>query len=201
MSPPGWGRSHPTRVIVAVTGATGTELAVCVLRKLGERGVERHLVVSAAARRTARYELPEVRLEAEAEKSYGWRDIGAAPASGSFPVDAMIIVPCSANTLASIANGISDNLITRAADVTLKERRRLVLCFRETPFHAGHIRAMDLVTTMGGIVMPPVLAYYTRPKTLAEANDHIAIRLVGMLGFGLPDDYQWLGDDAERQQE
>lgn len=195
------GQPRPTRVVVAVTGATGTELAVRVLRKLGEHGVERHLVVSAAGRRTARYELPEVGLEAETEVTYGWRDIGAAPASGSFPVDAMIIVPCSANTLGCIANGISDNLITRAADVTLKERRRLVLCFRETPLHAGHIRAMDLVTSMGGIVMPPVLAYYTRPRSLAEANDHIATRLVGMLGFEIPDDYQWLGADLERQQE
>ena len=185
------------RVVVAVTGATGSVLAREVLRKLGERDVERHLVVSSAGRRTARYEVPDVQLEGLAEHSYGWRDIGARLASGSFQVEAMIVVPCSANTLSSIAHGISDNLITRCADVTLKERRRLVLCFRETPLHLGHIRAMELVTSMGAVVMPPVVAYYTHPASLDEVNDHIATRLVGLVGFDLPTDYQWQGEDPD----
>jgi 4-hydroxy-3-polyprenylbenzoate decarboxylase len=186
--------ARPPRVVVGVTGATGTVIALAVLRGLGECGVERHLVVSGAGRRTAKLELPDQRIEDHAEHVYGWRDIGAPPASGSYPVDAMIVVPCSVNTLSAVAYGRADNLISRAADVTLKERRRLVLCVRETPLHLGHLRAMQAVTEIGGIIAPPVPAFYIRPGSVEDLVTHTAGRLLGLLGFEPMGVREWRGD-------
>ena len=169
-------------------------LAVRTLELLGAAGVERHLVVSPSARRTAAYELPGVRLDRHAEVVHGWRDIGASIASGSYPVDAMLVVPCSVKTLSSIAAGVSENLLLRAADVTLKERRRLVLCVRETPLHLGHLRAMVAVTEIGAIVAPPMPAFYTAPGSVADLVDHMVGRMLSLIGVPVPGTAQWQGD-------
>ncbi len=177
------------RVVVAVTGASGAALGQTILTILTSRGVEVHLVVSEAARRTIAHEIgPEAhgRMLIEAFRTYDEKDIGAAIASGSFPVSGMIVAPCSMKSLAGIATGLSDNLIGRAADVQLKERRRLVLLTRETPLHLGHLRNMTSVTEMGAIVMPPVPAFYHRPLTLQDAVDHLANRAIDLLGLPFP---------------
>jgi 4-hydroxy-3-polyprenylbenzoate decarboxylase len=181
-----------------VSGATGTALAVRVLELLGESGAESHLIVSPAARRTAAYELPDARLDDLADVVYPWRDIGASIASGSFPVDAMIVVPCSVKTLSSIASGVSNNLIGRAADVTLKERRRLILSVRETPLHLGHLRSMAAVTEYGAIVAPPMPAFYAQPATVQDIVDHSAARLLSLIGIEVPNSTQWQGDHSNR---
>jgi polyprenyl P-hydroxybenzoate/phenylacrylic acid decarboxylase-like protein len=182
------------RLVVAVTGASGTMLARSVLLGLGEAGIERHLVLSAAGHRTASFELPGEPLSKLAEVVYSWRDIGAPIASGSYPTDGMLVVPCSIRTLSSIAYGISDTLLTRAADVTLKERRRLVLSVRETPLHLGHLRAMVAATEAGAIVAPPMPAFYDRPATVDELVDQMAARLLGLFGVPLPGASRWAGD-------
>ncbi len=182
------------RIVVGVTGASGTLLAQAVLSLLGSSGVERHLVVSPAARRTALFELSSPELESLAEVVYGWRDIGAPIASGSFSTGGMIVVPCSIRTLSSIAYGITDSLISRAADVTLKERRRLVLSVRESPFHLGHIRAMAAATEAGAIVAPPVPMFYGKPKTIEEMAAQMAGRFVSLLGIPNAAEHEWPGD-------
>lgn len=184
----------PRRVVVGVTGATGSPLALRVLQMLGDAGVERHLVVSPAARRTAAHELPGVSLRDHADVHHSWRDIGAPIASGSFPFDAMLVVPCSVRTLSAIATGISDNLIARAADVTLKERRRLVLALRETPLHLGHLRMMTTVTEIGAIVAPPMPAYYVRPQSVEDLTDHTCARLLSLVGVDVPGAVVWTGE-------
>ncbi|HZS82579.1 MAG TPA: UbiX family flavin prenyltransferase [Stellaceae bacterium] len=166
------------RLIVAITGASGAIYgirALELLRRLG--GIETHLVLSPAAGRTIAEETPrsldEVRALADCVHSY--RDVGAAIASGSFRTAGMLIAPCSAKTLSGIAYGFADELVVRAADVCLKERRRLVLLFRETPLHAGHIAAMAAATRNGAVVMPPVPAFYHRPRTI----DDVVTQTVG----------------------
>ncbi|MBC6460508.1 UbiX family flavin prenyltransferase [Actinomadura sp. HBU206391] len=188
------GGGPPYRVIVGVSGATGTALAVRTLELLGAAGVERHLVVSPAAKRTAAYEMPEARLEEHAEVVYPWRDIGATIASGSYRVDAMLVVPCSVKTLSAIAAGVSENLLVRAADVTLKERRRLVLCVRETPLHLGHLRAMVTATEIGAIVAPPMPAFYTSPGSVEDVVEHIVTRMLSLIGVHVPGASEWQGD-------
>jgi 4-hydroxy-3-polyprenylbenzoate decarboxylase len=186
--------ARPQRIVVGVTGATGSVLALRVLQMLGDAGAERHLVVSPSARRTAAYELPGVRLRDHADVHHSWRDIGAPIASGSFPFDAMLVVPCSVKTLSGVATGMSDNLITRAADVALKERRRLVLAMRETPLHLGHLRMMTTVTEIGAIVAPPMPAYYTRPRSVEELTDHTCTRLLSLVGIEVPGAVVWTGE-------
>ncbi|MEJ0002430.1 MAG: UbiX family flavin prenyltransferase [Pararobbsia sp.] len=175
------------RLIVAVTGATGAIYAVRLLetlRALG--GIETHLVVSSAGWLSIQHELPLERpaIEALADVVYNVRDVGAAIASGSFATDGMVVVPCSMKTLASIAHGFSDNLIARAADVVLKERRRLVLMVRETPLNLAHLRNMTAVTEMGGIVFPPLPAFYDKPQTLDEMIDHTVSRVIDLFALG-----------------
>ncbi len=189
------------RIVVAVTGASGSVLARSVLLALGEAGIERHLVISAAGHRTAASELPGEHLAALAEVVYNWRDIGAPLASGSYPADGMLVVPCSIRTLSSIAYGITDTLITRAADVTLKERRRLVLSVRETPLHLGHLRSMVAVTEAGAIVAPPMPAFYDQPATVEQLVDQMAARLLSLFGIPLPDASRWPGDGSRRRVE
>lgn len=189
------------RLVVAVTGASGTVLARSVLLGLGEAGIERHLVVSAAGHRTASFELAGEPLAKLAEVVYSWRDIGAPIASGSYPTDGMLVVPCSVRTLSSIAYGISDTLVTRAADVTLKERRRLVLSVRETPLHLGHLRAMVAATEAGAIVAPPMPAFYDRPATVDELVEQMAARLLGLFGVPLPGPSRWAGDGRRTEAE
>ncbi len=185
--------ARPTRIVVGVTGATGIVLAVRVLELFRDAEVETHLIVSSAARRTLAYELPDANLEELASVVHPWKDIGAPIASGSFPFDGMIVVPCSVKSLASIAAGTADNLIGRAADVTLKERRRLVLSVRETPLHLGHLRAMQAVTEYGGIITAPIPAWYAQPESVQDIIDHTATRLVGLFGIETPAEMQWQG--------
>jgi 4-hydroxy-3-polyprenylbenzoate decarboxylase len=172
------------RVVVGVTGATGAVYAVRLLQRLRRAAWETHLVASSAGVINVHHELGLDRseLEALADHAYNPADIGAAVASGSAPMDAMVIAPCSMKTLAGVAHAFSDNLITRAADVTLKERRRLVLLVRETPFNLAHLRNMVAVTEMGGIVFPPLPAFYHRPKTIDELVDDTVERVVALLG-------------------
>ncbi|MDL2403875.1 UbiX family flavin prenyltransferase [Rhizobium mayense] len=180
---------RPFRVVVAITGASGAVLGETIVKKLMMVGAEVHLVVSEAGQRTLAHEIGSDaygRLLLAATKAYDPDDIGSAIASGSFRVDGMIIAPCSMKTLAAIACGVSDNLIIRAADVQLKERRRLILLARETPLHLGHLRNMTSVTEMGAIVMPPVPAFYQRPLSVADVVDHIASRAIDMLGLPMP---------------
>ena len=188
------------RVVVGVTGASGTTIACSVLRMLAEVGMERHLVVSPAARRTALWELPDEQLESLADVTYSWRDIGAPIVSGSFPTDGMIVVPCSINTLSRIAFGITDSLISRAADVTLKERRRLVLAVRESPLHLGHLRAISQVTEAGAIVAPALPVFYAKPRTVQELVDQMSARLVDLLGVVPPSSTPWKGDYHARHE-
>ncbi len=175
----------PRRIVVAITGATGAIYGVQLLRRLAAvPGVETHLVISDAATLTLHQEVGLQRrdVEALAHVVHRNREIGAAIASGSFQTAGMVIAPCSMKTLAAVAHGLSDNLIARAADVVLKERRRLILMVRETPFNLAHLRNMTAVTEMGGIVFPPLPSFYHRPATIAEMVDHTVARVMDLLG-------------------
>lgn len=177
----------PRRVIVAITGASGAIYGIRLLhalRRVG--GVESHLLVSSAGWLNIHHELQLTKDDVHplADAVHSVRDIGASVASGSFMTHGMIVAPCSMKTLASIAHGLSDNLISRAADVTLKERRRLVLMVRETPLNLAHLRNMTAVTEMGGVVFPPVPAFYSKPASLEEMVDHSVSRVVDLLGLG-----------------
>jgi len=173
------------RIIVAITGATGAIYGVRLLERLGAvPGVETHLVLSDAASLTLHQEVGLQRrdVEARAHVVHRNREIGASIASGSFLTDGMVIAPCSMKTLAAVAHGYSDNLIARAADVVLKERRRLILMVRETPFNLAHLRNMTAVTEMGGIVFPPLPSFYKLPATIDEMVDHTVARVMDLLG-------------------
>jgi 4-hydroxy-3-polyprenylbenzoate decarboxylase len=176
---------RPRRLVIGITGASGIAYGIRALELAREAGVETHLVVSTAGDQTRAYEtdLSAGQLREMADVSYKLSNVGAAIASGSFRADGMLVAPCSVKTLAAIANGFGDNLITRAADVTLKERRRLVLMVRETPLTLAHIRAMESVTEMGGIVMPPVPAFYMRPQSIEQLVDHSVARALDLFGI------------------
>ena len=174
------------RLIVAITGATGAVYGVRLLQVLRDmQDIETHLLVSDAGVLSLHQELDLSRKEVEAlaDVSYSVRDVGASIASGSFRFDGMVVAPCSMKTLAAVAHGLSDNLITRAADVTLKERRRLVLMVRETPFNLAHLRNMTAITEMGGIIFPPLPAFYQRPQSIAEMIDHTVGRVLDLLAI------------------
>ncbi len=171
------------RLIIAITGATGAIYGVRLLQVLRETpGIETHLLDSDAGVLNLSQELDRGRKEVEllAHAVHNVRDVGASIASGSFQSEGMIVAPCSMKTLASVAHGLSDNLIARAADVTLKERRRLVLMVRETPLNLAHLRNMTAVTEMGGIIFPPLPGFYQRPQTIAEMIDHTVGRVLDM---------------------
>lgn len=176
----------PRRIVVAITGATGAVYGVRLLEHLrATPGVETHLVISDAATLTLHQETGLARREVEAlaHVVHRNREIGASIASGSFATDGMVIAPCSMKTLAAVAHGLSDNLVARAADVILKERRRLILMVRETPFNLAHLRNMTAVTEMGGIVFPPLPSFYNRPATIDEMVDHSIARVLDLLGM------------------
>jgi len=192
---------RPRRIVVAITGATGATYGVQLLRRLhGVPGVETHLVVSDAASLTLHQELGLQRRDAEAlaHVVHRNRDIGASIASGSFQTDGMVIAPCSMKTLAAVAHGFSDNLVTRAADVILKERRRLVLMVRETPFNLAHLRNMTAVTEMGGIIFPPLPSFYHRPATIADMVEHTVDRVMDLLGIENAQAARWGGMKGEQ---
>ncbi len=183
------------RVIVGITGATGAVYAVRLLQRLRAAGRETHLVASPAGVLNVHHELGLDRkaLEALADHAYAPGDVGATIASGSFATEAMVIAPCSMKTLASVAHGFSDNLLSRAADVTLKERRRLVLMVRETPFNLAHLRNMVSVTEMGGVVFPPLPAFYHRPQSIDELVDDTVERVLALLGVDAAAPKSWEG--------
>lgn len=183
------------RVIVGITGATGAVYAVRLLQRLKAQGAQTHLVVSPAGVLSVHHELGLDRraLEALADHAYNPADIGAPIASGSFATDAMVIAPCSMRTLAAVALGLSDNLLTRAADVMLKERRRLVLMVRETPFNLAHLRNMTSVTEMGGVIFPPLPAFYHRPQSIDEIVDDGVERVLALLGIAGAAPKAWTG--------
>ncbi|MBN8995834.1 MAG: UbiX family flavin prenyltransferase [Rhizobiales bacterium] len=184
----------PRRVIVGISGASGIVLAIRVLEELRRQAVETHLVVSKAGERTLQLETDTGldKVKALASVFHPVRDIGATIASGSFRTDGMIVIPCSVRTLAEIATGVTTTLLTRAADVTLKERRRLVLVVREAPLHLGHIRNMAAVTEMGAVVFPPSPAFYLKPEKVEDIVENIAGRALDLLGF--PSDIaRWQG--------
>ncbi len=173
------------RLIVGISGASGSIYGVRALESLKTLGVETHLVMTRSAQVTLAYEIDlKVReVEALADVVYRVEDIGAAISSGSFKTLGMLVAPCSIRTLSEIATGVTSNLLTRAADVVLKERRRLVLMVRETPNHLGHLRSMTAVTEMGAIVMPPVPAFYARPKTIDDIVNHSIGRALDLFGI------------------
>ncbi len=184
------------RLIVAITGASGAVYGVRLLEQLRALGsVETHLMISDAAALNLHHELDLKRADIEALASHvhSVRDIGACVASGSFRSDGMVIAPCSMKTLASVAHGMCDNLITRAADVMLKERRKLVLMVRETPFNLAHLRNMTAVTEMGGIVFPPLPAFYQKPQSLTEMVDQTVGRVLDLFGIEQSLAPQWQG--------
>lgn len=188
--------NQATRLVIAITGATGAVYGVRLLQLLQPlESVETHVVISDSGALTLQQEMQLKRREVEnmADVVHSVRDIGASIASGSFQSAGMIIAPCSMRTLAAVAHGFSDNLVTRAADVVLKERRRLLLMVRETPFNLAHLRNMTAVTEMGGIIFPPMPAFYQHPQSIAEMVDHSVSRVLDMFGIALPDTPRWQG--------
>ena len=174
----------PKRLIVGISGASGVIYGVRMLEVLRDAGIETHLVMSKAAEMTLVYEtdMKPKDLRALASHYHAQADIGASISSGSFPTMGMVIVPCSVRSMSEIAAGTIGTLLSRAADVVLKERRRLVLAFRETPIHAGHLRTMAQLTEMGAIIAPIVPAFYNRPKTLDDVINHTVGRLLDLFG-------------------
>ena len=183
------------RLVVGITGASGAVYAVRLLARARALGLETHLIITPSGVVSAHHELGLDRnaLEALADRSYAPGDIGACVASGSFEAAAMVVAPCSMKTLAAVAHGLSDNLLTRAADVTLKERRRLLLLVRETPFNLAHLRNMTAVTEMGGIIFPPLPAFYHRPSSIAELVDDTVERVLALLGAHEAQPKAWAG--------
>jgi 4-hydroxy-3-polyprenylbenzoate decarboxylase len=185
----------PPRLIVGISGASGAIYGVRLLRMLRGTPVRTHLVMSQAAKVTLAHEtdLKLAEVEALADVVHPNTDIGAACASGSFRTLGMVVAPCSVKTLAEIASGVTPNLLSRAADVVLKERRRLVLLLRETPLHLGHIRNMAAVTEAGAIVCPPVPAFYARPASLEEMVDHTLGRVLDLFDLEAGGVRRWTG--------
>ena len=186
------------RLVVSITGASGSIYGIRLLELCRERGgVETHLIVSPAGRRTLAHETDYTFAQVEelADAVYGYRDIGAPPASGSFVTHGMVVCPCSVRTLSALALSTSDNLITRAGDVCLKEGRPLVAVLRETPLHLGHLRLAARLTEIGGVVMPPVPAFYPHPQSVDDIVDQTVGRVLQRLGLpveGLVE--EWQGD-------
>jgi len=178
-------KSEAPRLVVGVSGASGAILGVRLLRALGELGVESHLVTSRAAALTLAQEtgLTLADLAKMASVAYRPGEIGAAIASGSFPTQGMIIAPCSVRTMSEIATGVTASLITRAADVTLKERRPLVLMVRESPLHLGHLRTMAQLTEMGAVIAPPVPSFYAGPANVTDIADQCVGRALDLFGY------------------
>jgi len=183
------------RLIIGITGATGAAYGLRLLRRGRELGLETHLIITPAGVLNVHHELGLDRSAMEAEASYAHSpgDVGACVASGSFAMAAMIVAPCSMKSLAAIAHGFGDNLLTRAADVTLKERRRLVLMVRETPFNLAHLRNMVAVTEMGGICFPPLPAFYHRPQSLDELVNESCERVLELAGVAGATPKPWEG--------
>jgi 4-hydroxy-3-polyprenylbenzoate decarboxylase len=193
--------TKPTaRLIVGISGASGTVYGVRLLEMLREAEIETHLVMSKSAEMTLAYEtdLKPKDVRALASVNYSVADIGAAISSGSFPTMGMIIAPCSIRTMSEIACGVTSSLLSRAADVVLKEKRRLVLAVRETPLHVGHLRTMTTLAEIGAVVAPIVPAFYNRPKTVDDIINHTCGRLLDLFGIDTGMVKRWKGGPAEK---
>jgi len=190
------------KIVVGVTGASGSILGWRLLEKLkaGARA-ETHLILSRSGERTAWLEMGKKAAEFRelADVNYPMEDIGARLASGSFSTHAMIVAPCSIHSMSAIAHGITDNLITRAADVTLKEHRRLILMIREMPFHLGHLRTMVQLAEMGAIIAPPVPGFYNKPETVLDIVDHCVDRVLDLIGLPSADTRRWDGTGKDEK--
>jgi flavin prenyltransferase len=187
-----------SRIIVGVTGASGSIYGWRLLEKLRARGdLEVHLILSRSGERTAYLELHKSAADFRtlADFTYAPEDIGCRLASGSFLTGGMVIAPCSIHTMSAIAAGISSNLMIRTADVTLKERRRLILMVRESPFHLGHLRSMTALAEMGAIIAPPVPGFYHHPETVADLVEHVVDRTLDLLGLPSSDARRWDGPE------
>lgn len=184
------------RIIIGITGATGVIYGVRLLERLRDGGVETHLVISRWGARTLLHETPYSReqVEALAHTAYAPGDMGAAISSGSFQTAGMIVVPCSAKTLGAIAHGCGDGLVHRAADVVLKERRKLLLAVRETPLSDIHLDNMLKLSRMGVVILPPMPAFYNNPRSLADIVDHTVARMLDQFGVEVPGAERWSGE-------
>lgn len=189
------------RIVLAITGASGSVYGVRLAERLaGRDGVELHLILSRAGERTLFEEMGILakQVRAMAAFSYSFEDIGCRLASGSYPTDAMVVAPCSIQTMSAIAHGISSNLIVRAADVMLKERRKLVLMVRESPFHLGHLRSMAALCEMGAIIAPPVPGFYHKPQTVMDLVDHSVDRVLDLIACPNQSAQRWDPGAARR---
>jgi 4-hydroxy-3-polyprenylbenzoate decarboxylase len=189
----------PPRLVVGISGASGVIYGIRMLQTLRRIGVESHLVVSRSAEVTLAHEtaMKVAELRALADVSYAAADIGAAVSSGSFRTLGMVVAPCSVRTMSEIASGVTSTLLTRAADVALKERRRLVLMVRETPLHLGHLRTMTALAEMGAVIAPPVPAFYAKPQSIDDLVDHSVGRVLDLFGLDAGNLRRW----GERGQE
>jgi 4-hydroxy-3-polyprenylbenzoate decarboxylase len=185
-----------TKVIVGISGASGAIYGWRLMERLSAQPVETHLIISRSGEKTLHIELGKSVAEVKklATCHYSLEDIGASLASGSSRMDAMVIAPCSIHTMSAIAGGISSNLLIRAADVMLKERRKLVLMVRESPFHLGHLRNMTLLAEMGAIIAPPVPGFYHHPQTVMDLVDHSVDRVLDLIGLSDPQVRRWEGN-------
>jgi len=190
--------SARSRLIVGISGASGVAYGLRALDACRDLGVETHLILSKAAALTIAQEtnLSLSDVQSRADVNYKVGDVGAAVASGSFKTLGMIIAPCSVRTMSEIASGVTSSLLTRAADVTLKERRKLVLVPRETPLHLGHLRHMTAVTEMGGVILPPAPSFYHAPKTIMDLLDQTVGKVLDQFGIEHCLFQRWGGDDA-----
>jgi len=185
--------SSPPRLVVGISGASGVIYGIRMLQTLRRIGVESHLVVSRSAEVTLAHEtsMKVAELRALADVSYATADIGAAVSSGSFRTLGMVVAPCSVRTMSEIASGVTSTLLTRAADVALKERRRLVLMVRETPLHLGHLRTMTALAEMGAVIAPPVPAFYAKPQSIDDLVDHSVGRVLDLFGLDAGNLRRW----------
>ena len=189
--------SKPNRIIIGISGASGVIYGIRALQLLKKAGVETHLVVSKAAEMTLAYETDYTikDLRALADHFHPMVDIGASISSGSFPTLGMLVAPCSIRTMSEIATGVTGSLMSRAADVVLKERRRLVLAVRETPLHTGHLRTMLALSEMGAVLCPVVPAFYNKPKTLDDIIDHTVGRMLDLFDLDVGAARRWKTED------
>jgi flavin prenyltransferase len=187
------------RLIVGISGASGTVYGVRLLEMLRKAEIETHLVISRSAEMTLAYETDYKPKDVRALASvhYSVTDIGAAISSGSFPTMGMIVAPCSIRTMSEIASGVTASLLSRAADVVLKEKRRLVLAIRETPLHVGHLRSMTVLAEIGAVIAPIVPAFYNRPRTVDDIVNHTCGRLLDLFGIDIGTVKRWKGGPEE----
>jgi len=188
--------SKSNEIVVAMTGASGAIYGIRLLEVLRAVGVRTHLIVSKAGGMALKYETDMAvgDLKSLADEVHSIKDVGASIASGSFRTLGMIVAPCSIKTMSEIATGVTGNLISRAADVALKERRKVVLMVRETPLHLGHIRSMAQVTEMGGVIFPPVPAFYAQPNSIEDLVDHSVGRVLDLFGIETDILKRWKGE-------